>query len=146
MTAPDDATPPPTDVHAPANITDHCTMVIAWGIPNPRVASAITHENQAGEWRRRQAVGKRAKAAGWPVESPTVSSQRQAQQRALRRLERAGGLRFGHRYAADGTRSDHRYAADGAVVAYQSRHYRDVTVTADDLDSGDGESHTIFDE
>ena len=58
-----------------------------WGIIDPRVVSALAHENQAGRWRRTCAVGDRARTVGWPNETITLNASRDATLRALRRLE-----------------------------------------------------------
>lgn len=116
----------------------------AWGTDDPRVLDSLPHENQAG-WRRREtAIGERAADAGWPTEAPTISQARAAQKRALQRLERAGGLRFGRQYKADGT------------DAYESRRRGAITTTrggvlpVDEEDTGgsdrDDNPATIFDE
>lgn len=60
----------------------------AWGFDDPRVLSHLRAENQAGTYRRTKAVGERAGAAGWPVEAASSKGARDAQIRALRRLER----------------------------------------------------------
>lgn len=129
-----------------SDAVDHVHCVRAWGIPDRRVASGLAHENQAGQWRRRKTIGRRAAAAGWPVESPNLNVQEEAQKRALRRLE---GMDWSHR-----AQSRHTYKRR---VAYESRGRASMVTTSrgsvlpvDDPDAGgfdrDDGPATIFDE
>jgi hypothetical protein len=57
--------------------------VRAWGLDDPRVVSALAHENQAGRGTLRQRdIEERARKAGWPREMASLEMQRQARQRS----------------------------------------------------------------
>lgn len=55
----------------------------AWGLDDPRVVSALAHENDPGVSADGQAkaIGERAQKAGWPREMPSQEMQREARRR-----------------------------------------------------------------
>jgi hypothetical protein len=74
-------------------------VIRAWGLDDPRVLSMLRAENTPGRSQRIKAVGQRAHRAGWPVETTSMHLARQAQIRALRRLERMDWSHQGRRAA-----------------------------------------------
>ena len=83
----------------------------AWGTDDPRLLPLLRAENQPGAHQRQNAVGGRAKAAGWPLEASTMMEARRNQRVALLRLE-------GIDYTPSGQRDRHRRSV-AAAAAYR---------------------------
>jgi hypothetical protein len=95
----------------------------AWGTDDPRLLPLLRAENQPGAFRRAKAIGDRAHAVGWPVETTTMVAARAAQARALQRLERSLWGHQQRRTALPGAglgrkpRSDDVYETNDALVS-----------------------------
>lgn len=112
----------------PDTLADFRIRVRRYGIPDPRVAKALDHENDPGLSRfgRAGVVGEIARQAGWPP-APNLL---QVAQRQTRRLEELEGSSWHHRAQSKRT--------------YRRRYGPDPG-PADTLIRDDGPA-TIFDE
>ena len=116
-----------------------------WGTDDPRVLKYLRHENDRARTHRAEAVGERARAAGWPKADALRSSK--AATAAVSQLE-------GVDYRWNG--SNHNDVLFRGQVAYESRRWSAITTTrggvlpVEEDDTGtyshDDGPGTIFDE
>src|SRR5215217_7829345 len=91
---------------------------LAWRIDDPRVLEHLRHENDPARTHREQAIGERARKAGWP-KADTLRSHKTA----LAAITRLGGA------SSRWNGSNHNDVLFRGQVAYESRRRGAVTTT-----------------